>query len=467
MRIGVLPLARVTFDLDAATRAVEAARAVLEGLGHTLVGPLHPETDEARVATLVDDLVAARPDAVVVLQGTFTTATAVEKLTANWPGRVVLWGFPEPPGSDRLRLNSLCGITLASYTLTRRAVDVRPVHGDPADPRTAPLLEAALTEPPLARTDPIRAPRQDLPDRARLLARRTAAWLYGARIGRLGEPPDGFEPCTYDADPLRRHLGVVVDERNLDTLFDAATKASADSVGRQRDLVNQVTTGVDDLDGDGVERSVRLLLGMRDLVGRNGWTAVATRCWPECMTGFGGAVCWPSAVLADEGVPAGCEADVLGTVTNLVLQHLADRPAFLADLVDIDHATDTGVLWHCGVAAASMARDGVPVHVSNHPNRPVPMVHDFGLAPGRLTLARLTRRPSGELVLVIGGGTALDTDRHLRGTSAVVRFDHPVTEVVDRVLGDGLDHHVSIVYGDVRDELEGIAAEWGIGVIDL
>jgi L-fucose isomerase-like protein len=105
--------------------------------------------------------------------------------------------------------------------------------------------------------------------------------------------------------------------------------------------------------------------------------------------------------------------------------------------------------------------------VANHPNRPVAMVHDFGLAPGAVTLARLTRRPSGEMALVIGRGEVLDTDTALHGTSAVVRFDHPVGEVLDRVIGDGLDHHLSMAYGHLTDELEALAAAWGVGVIDL
>ena len=53
------------------------------------------------------------------------------------------------------------------------------------------------------------------------------------------------------------------------------------------------------------------------------------------------------------GIPTGCEADALGTLTTLLLQEAAGTPAFMADLVDID--TDSAVFWHCGLAPLSMA----------------------------------------------------------------------------------------------------------------
>jgi L-fucose isomerase-like protein len=470
MRIGVIALARGTFDLDAAGHVTGAAITLLHRLagtlGHTLVGDHRLVTDDTAATVAVAQLLAQRPDVVVVLQGTFTTAVAVEALAASWNGPVVLWGFPEPPGGDRLRLNSLCGITLASATLHRLGADVRWVHGSPDGASTSAQLEQAL-EPRRERADPRRAPRSGLPAAAVAAATRTAEQLRGTRIGRLGLPPNGFSPCRYGPDVVRDHVGVVVDEIPLEALFEAANATTDDEVDTARRQAAEHTVGIDTLDRVGVDRSVRLLTGLQHLAERHGWAALATRCWPECMTDYGGAVCWASASMADQGIPAGCEADVPGTMTNLALQLLTGRPAFLADLVDVDDSAGTGTLWHCGVAAASLAREGRPVEVRNHPNRAVPMVLDFELAPGRVTLARLMMRDDDTLVLVIGGGTLVDAGPRLRGTSARVRFDRPVEVVLDRLLGDGLDHHVSVGYGDVRAELEALAGLWRLEVIDL
>lgn len=470
MRLGILAVARPTFDVAAATAVVDRARAALGD--HELVGGSEIATGDDDVRRAATDLAGrADLDAVVLLQGTFTTSVGAAIVAGS--GRpTVLWSFPEPtretsgaggtqPDERRLRLNSLCGATLASYTLHHLHAQVRWVHGDPDDPavraRLADVLDGGDERP-----HPERPPRRSLPDEAVAAGHRAAERLRDARIGRLGDAPDGFEPCEYDADLVRARTGVVVEQLPLAALF-----ASADAAPTPVRVSGTSTAGLDELDPAGVERSSRLLAGMRQLVADHRWTAITTRCWPECMADYGGAVCWPSAVLADAGTPAGCEADVLGTITNLALQQLSERPPFLADLVAVDPVADTGTLWHCGVAAASLARPDVPVRLAGHPNRGTPVVHDFGLAPGTITLARLSARPSGRLALVIGRGEVLGDDADLLGTSAVVRFDRPADAVLDRVLGDGLDHHLSAAYGDLVDALEALAGEWGVDVIDL
>ena len=73
------------------------------------------------------------------------------------------------------------------------------------------------------------------------------------------------------------------------------------------------------------------------------------------FTDYGCAACGPMAMLNQERVPCACEADVYGNVSTLILQTLADAPAFMADLVDLDRDSDTGVFWHCGLAPLDMA----------------------------------------------------------------------------------------------------------------
>jgi len=53
------------------------------------------------------------------------------------------------------------------------------------------------------------------------------------------------------------------------------------------------------------------------------------------------------------------------------------------------------------------------------------------------------------------------------GTAGVARFDQPVTEILDTVMGEGLEHHYGIVYGDVREQLAAVAALLGMPVIEL
>ena len=64
-------------------------------------------------------------------------------------------------------------------------------------------------------------------------------------------------------------------------------------------------------------------------------------------------------MLSDEQIPCSCEADINGTITQLILQWLSGQPAFGSDLVSMDFDEDLTVLWHCGLAPLSMADPAV------------------------------------------------------------------------------------------------------------
>jgi L-fucose isomerase-like protein len=118
-----------------------------------------------------------------------------------------------------------------------------------------------------------------------------------------------------------------------------------------------------------------------------------------------------------------------------------------------------------------MADDEEGVLATVHSNRKLPLLFEFALKPGRVTLARLHRRALEGGVdgyaLVVGGGEMVRAPRSYGGTSGVIRFDRPAREVLDVVMRHGLEHHLCLVYGDVRSELRALAAQVGLPVIEL
>ena len=190
------------------------------------------------------------------------------------------------------------------------------------------------------------------------------------------------------------------------------------------------------------------------------------RCWPETFTEYGGAVCGPVAMMGEARVPCACEADVYGALTSLLLQKVADAPAFLTDLVDLDVADNTGVVWHCGQAPLSMADPDVKPLAAIHNNRRMPLLYEFPLKPGKVTFFRLSQA-KGMPMAVIGGGEMLKRPLAFNGTSGVVRFDSGSRNVLEHIMGAALEHHMALAYGDHRAALEAAAAELGLPVLIL
>jgi L-fucose isomerase-like protein len=171
-------------------------------------------------------------------------------------------------------------------------------------------------------------------------------------------------------------------------------------------------------------------------------------------------------MMGEARVPCACEADVYGALTTLLLQNVAGAPAFLTDLVDLDADDDTGVVWHCGQAPISMADPDAVARATIHTNRKMPLLFEFPLKPGRVTVFRISQA-RGRPTAVIGGGEVLKRPMAFTGTSGVVRFDTPAKDLLDRIMGAALEHHMALAYGDHRNALDAAARSLGLPVLDL
>ena len=184
------------------------------------------------------------------------------------------------------------------------------------------------------------------------------------------------------------------------------------------------------------------------------------------FTEYGCAACGPMAMMNERGVPAACEADVNGSITQLLLQELARQPAWMADLVDITPAGDTAVIWHCGLAPLSMRDPEVEAEATIHTNRRMPLLHQFPIKPGRITLARLSRARN-EVKLMIAGAEVIRAPMAFTGCSGTIRFDRPASEVHETIMQEGLEHHFALAYGNHKPALSAIAARWGVPLLEL
>ncbi|MFN3218888.1 MAG: hypothetical protein ACE367_20540 [Acidimicrobiales bacterium] len=458
---AVVAVARGTFDTDLAGELAAAAAAVVGDVVSDVTGSGSLVTDPDTVIGAVAAW-AFEPDVVVVVQATFTDSRFVAHVAAATSAPIVLWSFPDQRNGGRLRLNSLCGLTLAAYRLGLEDRPVRHLHHDPRLPDAADALREVLRRPPAPRP-PIAAPPTPTGDSTAARAVDTVVARLGrSRLGIIGDRPDGFEPCDLGA-PAAARLGVSAVRLPIEQLTLIEPVESTDGV--RVELSSQLG-GLDDLGPEEIEPSLRLAGRLDELSEQFGLDAVATRCWPECFEDCHGAVCTALAHCASHGIPGGCEADALGSVTLLVLQWLTGTPAFLADLVDIDADDDTAVVWHCGVAPFSMASPQAPPQAARHPNRRVALTHEFSLRPGPATVARLSQS-RGVLRMVVGSVDIIDRPLPYRGTAGVVTFESSVHEVLHTFVAEGLEHHLCIAHGDVHAELVELAARLGLPVVEL
>ena len=460
-RIGILPLARPTFDVAFAEETAAKALASLAATGHEIVGPRHLLFDAPAAEDALKELAAAAPGLLLLLQVTFTDASMTTKVAAAVDAPLAIWAFPEARTGGRLRLNSFCGLNLAAHTLGLAGRDFAYLYAAP----DAPGAERGINEILAGgrRATPATAVSSGAPTgEGPSIVRR----LRGARIGRLGEHPLGFDTCAYDDDRLRTLADIRVDKVPLARLFATARVASPTEVGAARSIAEADVTGLDTVNATELDRSLRLKSALDRLREEGGYSAFAVRCWPETFTEYGGAVCGPVSMMVERRVPCACEADVYGALTSLILQEAAGAPAFLVDLVDINAEDGTSVVWHCGQAPISMHDPQVQPRAAIHSNRRMPLLYEFPLKPGRVTLARVSQA-RGEQKLVVAGGEMLRASLPYSGTSGTLRTDASAETMLETVIGSALEHHMALVYGDCRDTLKDIAASLKLPVIEI
>lgn len=441
-RIGLAVIARPQFDTAYADEILQRVWPRLDGLDAELVGSRDPLFDAAAVDAAIPSLREGPLDLLLILQATFADSSMAVKLAEGLQVPIVLWSFPEPRTGGRLRLNTICGTNLAAHALGRLDAPFTFLHREPDDPEVPARITALA--------------------RAAGIKRRLAE----SRIGVVGDFPDGFDSCRYDPDALKALCGIETEKITMGEFLDKVRQVPDEAIGPVRTRVEAELGDLSHLDQESLGKSFKVYKALRGLADDSGFSGVAVRCWPEFFTELGGAACGPMGMLGEDGTPCGCEADVYGTLTTLILRWLSNQPAFNSDLVDVDVTDDTAVFWHCGQAPISMADSEGPRRPTVHSNRKMPLLYEFSFKPGRVTLARLSQSRN-QTRMVIGGGEVLRRPTSYSGTSGVVRFDRPASDVLDAIMREGLEHHISLAYGDHRPALRHLAAMLDIPVLEL
>jgi len=442
LRVGVLSLARATFDVPYAQQVCSDAWSLMEQIPVDWIGSDELLFDAEAVESKLVNLKKKPIDLLLIMQLTFTDATMTVKLAEYFDVPLLFWSFPEKRTGGRLRLNSLCGVNLAAHALGKSGIQCDFINFNPNDPETAEALSSWIR------------------------AFQTRKNLSQTKILVIGEHPDGFHTCAFDSEKLNEISGVTVEQMELDELFDEAKRVEQKTVNLIRNELDSKIIGLELVEQEPLEKSIRILSALRKKAESEGIHGFSVRCWPEFFTEYGCAACGAMGLLNSQGIASGCEADVYGTISTLILNWLGQESSFIADLVDIDKSDDTGVFWHCGLAPLNMADPDAPVEAGIHSNRKKPLVNEFALKPGDVTIFRLSQSLNLSR-MVIGKGKMIKAPKSFSGTSGVIRFEKHSSQVLDTIIKEGLEHHYAITYSDVYKPLKVLARQLKLPVLEL
>jgi L-fucose isomerase-like protein len=350
-----------------------------------------------------------------------------------YPMPLILVGFDGPS-----ELISVSGVMAAASDLKRVRVPFVHVVGSMLDERFWRKLGAAFK------------------------AAQAVVDLHGARIGLIGHSCPGMVSMLCDESELQRLGPRVIHVSLADIMHQAktqledpqvASKVKADMSGLPADTCRE---------DPAFPLAVSVYYAIRRVVDENNLKAVAIKCWPEMPEVLGTSPCYALSRLEDEGICTTCESDTLSATTQLALRSLSGAATFVGDTAGYNKDTNVLHLWHTGAAAMCLAGT---CPVVEHTCLDMPgIVVTSVLKEGDLTLAKLTRPLDGRFSLFVGRGKGVPGPDG-PGTNAYIQTEAPIEDMFDVLISRGVEHHITLTYADVDEELRFLARFLGIDVV--
>lgn len=181
-----------------------------------------------------------------------------------------------------------------------------------------------------------------------------------------------------------------------------------------------------------------------------GFSGAAIQCWSAMQDVLGIMPCATFGQLCAEFMPIGCETDVKGVISSVMLQEALQKtePVFFADITTRHPENrNANLLWHCGNFPATLAKkDSCECKLVNNPiQEPYPAaVGDWQLKDGPITICRFDE-DFGAYSLLIGEGKAVEGPK-VNGTYVWMEVDSWPKWEEHLVTGPYI-HHVSGIYG--------------------
>jgi len=79
---------------------------------------------------------------------------------------------------------------------------------------------------------------------------------------------------------------------------------------------------------------------------------------------------------------------------------------------------------------------------------------DFVMKSGELSLLRIDYAPPDEYRIFLQRAEGIPMEKDIKGTYVKVKFEDNIRTVINKIIENGIAHHISIAYGDFIQPLE-------------
>jgi L-arabinose isomerase len=301
-----------------------------------------------------------------------------------------------------------------------------------------------------------------------------AGGIRRTRIGRLGEPIDGYDNVKVNAAALRQAIGAELVDIPLPEWEDACRTVTGEQAAALVGSLGAAVT-VDDRGRPGeVIAASRMAAALQTVISRHGLHAGALNCRGAFGVGnsrIASLGCLAISHATSSGVPFTCTGDLITAVAMLIGKRLGGG-ALYCELDAIDEERDAFLCANTGEADLAWCTAGQPCEIFSSgadsgrfaPGCSVRQT----LNPGPATMIGFSPRAGavGGFTLIVMEGEVLEPPNvALSVTSAWFRADQrPMRKAMEGWIQSGATHHGSLSPGRLAEPITKLAALLGIGV---
>ena len=459
LKVGLVGTSQKSFPGDKKGAYEHSARgldALSEKLGFELVCYTNEVINETDAMAAVDFFEECGIDFLLVQNTSYSAGFLAPVFAKIKNARVGLWAIREGADDGVVPFNSLCSINMHQsiiyHYLKADNIKVKWFFGDVGEKRFVRRL--AVT---------VRA----------LTAIKNVCQSKVALVGGIAP---GFNDLYNDERQFLKLFDGMKYNR-LHEYDELKARALAISDEQAAPVAERISAGACGSGGCATKElvllSAKFYMAYTQFIAEYGYDAVAISCWPKFQEDFRFSACSVIAQLNDDGIPAGCEGDVLSTICMLLLKYISNDITTLMDMAAFDEADQSVLMWHCGPASSRFGKkysldgnySGAP-HIEGQSPIGVGVARDMVFDPMPVTIFRLTGECDKYMLL---NGTLMgDAKKSFKGSRGwmnnITMNNRPIgaLDLVNTVQVTGFQHHYPMVPGDFSSECIEAAAWLGL-----
>lgn len=280
--------------------------------------------------------------------------------------------------------------------------------------------------------------------------------LAHARVGMMGYADMGLYVTMFDGLSLRGKIGPEVEVFDMLEITQKMQKVREEDISSLLEKMRQEWEFTSEVQDEILAKAARIYFAFKERIKEGGYEAISIKCVEGMKKYMNFPPCMILTLLADE-IPAICEDDALGSVSQLIVKYLTEQPAPYVEMYEF--MKDRILVGVCGFVPPGVVEGKVRVSgYGGWGGSSVGVMNVSQMRTGKVTLMRLfSRGDQYKMHILSGKGVAPRKWEELgwkppapHFPSLEVILDTPVEEFAQKVTSQ----HYLVAYGDHREKLE-------------